>query len=152
MNEQIGYQLRTLNNLIRRYFESSTHKEEIDNITGNNAWIIHYLADHQDRDIFQKDIEAYFSIARSTCSRVLSLMEQKSLIRRESVSQDGRLKKIILEPRAWDVRQMMLEDKEKFEQKLTEGFSEEEKIQVLDYLDRMKHNICQAQEKEFDIT
>ena len=80
--DRIGMELRSLNNLIRRYFEFSSHKREIESVTGNNGWIIGYLADNSGRDVFQKDIENHFTITRSTASKVLSLMERKELIRR----------------------------------------------------------------------
>ena len=70
----IGYELRSLNNLIRRYFEFSSHKKEIETITGNNGWIIGYLAENKNKDIYQKDIEDHFTITRSTASKVLCLM------------------------------------------------------------------------------
>ena len=100
----IGFELRSLNNLIRRYFEFSSHRKEIETITGNNGWIIGYLAENADKDIYQKNVEEYFTIARSTASKVLNLMEQKGLIQRQAVAQDKRLKKIVLTEKAWKIK------------------------------------------------
>ncbi|GAU78914.1 MarR family winged helix-turn-helix transcriptional regulator [Fusibacter sp. 3D3] len=140
-DEQLGFELRSLNNLIKRYFEFSSHRKEIETITGNNGWIIGYLGRNVDRDIFQRDIEEHFTITRSTASRVLSLMAQKGLITRETVSQDARLKKIVLTEKALELRELMLEDITRLEQTLIKGFTEEE-IKVLHaYIQRMKANI-----------
>lgn len=130
-----------MTNMIRRFFEFSSHKKEIETITGNNGWIIGFLADNSDREIFQRDIENYFTITRSTTSKVLSLMEQKGLIRRVAVSQDARLKKIELTDKAHDISRIMLDDREKLESTLMNGFTEDEAALLVSYLTRMKENI-----------
>ena len=92
---RIGIELRSLNNLIMRYMENHSSKPRVDAITGTNGWIIGFLAKNQDRDIFQRDLEQVFGITRSTASKVINLMEKKDLIRRESVPQYARLKKLV---------------------------------------------------------
>ncbi len=145
-NERIGLELRSLNNLIRRYFEFSSHKKEIEKVTGNNGWIIGYLANNADKDIYQKDIEEHFTITRSTASRVLTLMEQKGLIRRQTVIQDARLKKIVLTDKAQELDKIMKGDADKMEQALIKGFTSEEIDRLGSYLKRMKENIIDLQE------
>jgi len=144
--DSIGMELRSLNNLIRRYFEFSSHKREIESVTGNNGWIIGYLADSGGQDIFQKDIEDHFTITRSTASRVLSLMERKGLILRQSVARDARLKKIVLTQKARDISKTMQKDSEKMENTLIKGFTEGEVEELISYIKRMKENISASQE------
>lgn len=139
---RIGFELRSLNNMIRRYFEFSSHKKEIDAVTGNNGWIICYLAENSDKETFQKDLEEHFTITRSTASKVLNLMEQKGLIQRQSVTQDARLKKIVLTEKAWQIKGLMREDSDRMERILTDGFSEDETKELYSYLQRMKTNIA----------
>ena len=138
---KIGFELRSLNNLIRRYFEFSSHHREIETVTGNNGWIIGYLAENSEREIYQKDLEEHFTITRSTASKVLNLMEQKGLIQRQAVAQDARLKKIVLTEKAWQIKELMREDGERMERTLTDGFTEEEVKTLYSYLQRMKANI-----------
>lgn len=137
----IGREIHSLNNLIHRYFEFSSHKREVETITGNNGWIIGYLSENTDKDIYQRDIEKHFTIARSTASKVLRLMEEKGLIQRQSVVHDARLKKIILTQKAYKIKGLMGEDAEIMEQTLTKGFSEEELKTLHSYIQRMKDNI-----------
>ncbi|WP_099205942.1 MarR family winged helix-turn-helix transcriptional regulator [Scatolibacter rhodanostii] len=143
--KKVGRELRSLNNLIRRYFEFSSHKNEVDTVTGNNGWIISYLADNSQKDIFQRDIEDYFTITRSTASKVLTLMEQKGLIERHSVAQDARLKKIVLTDKAWEICGLMREDSRKMEELLLKDFSEDDVKTLLFFLDKMKNNISSMQ-------
>lgn len=140
---RIGPEIRSLNNLICRYFEFSSHKKEIETVTGNNGWIIGYLAENakNKKDVYQKDLEEHFSITRSTASKVLNLMEQKGLIQRQAVAQDARLKKIILTEKAWKLKELMREDGKRMEQALTDGFSEEEVQALYSYIRRMKKNL-----------
>lgn len=138
---RVGLELRSLNNLIRRYFEFSSHKKEIETITGNNGWIIGYLSENAGKEIYQKDIEDHFTITRSTASKVLSLMAQKGLIQREAVAQDARLKKIVLTEKAKKIKGLMCEDAERMERTLVNGFTEEELRTLYGYIQRMKKNI-----------
>ena len=69
--------------------------------------IIGFLAEHEGQDLFQKDVEYELHIRRSTASTVLKLMEKNGLIRRESVPQDARLKRLILTDQAWDLHTKM---------------------------------------------
>ena len=68
----------------------------IDEITLMHGWIIRYLYENRDCDIFQKDIEKHFSVGRSSVTNVIQLMEKKGYLRRESVDYDARLKKVLL--------------------------------------------------------
>ncbi|ADK82368.1 MarR family winged helix-turn-helix transcriptional regulator [Sediminispirochaeta smaragdinae] len=140
---RMGLELRTLNNLVRRYFEFSSNKKEIEAITGNNGWIIGYLARNTDagRDVYQKDIEEHFNITRSTVSNVLSLMEQKGLIQRLAVKHDARLKKIVLTKKAKKIQDLMREDIDRMERILTQGFTDDELKMLYMLLQRMKENI-----------
>ena len=137
----IGLEIRSLNNLICRYFEFSSHRKEIETVTGNNGWIIGYLAENKKKDIFQKDLEDHFSITRSTASKVLILMEQKGLILRQAVEQDARLKKLVLTEKAWKIHDLMKEDAIKMEQTLTEGLTDEEMHVLLLSIKKMRANI-----------
>lgn len=142
---KIGMELRSLNNLIRRYFEFSSHRKEIETITGNNGWIIGFLSENEGREIYQKDLEDHFTITRSTASKVLSLMERKHLIQRQAVAQDARLKKIVLTEKAKKIAGLMCMDAERMERTLLRGFTGEEVETLYSYLERMKKNISSTQ-------
>jgi DNA-binding MarR family transcriptional regulator len=137
----IGIELRSLNNLIMRKVENSSAKEQIDSITGTNGWIIGFLAENADREIYQKDLEKQFSITRSTVSKVLILMEKKGLVERRSVPHDARLKKLVLTEKAWKISELMIDDVTRMEETLTKGFTEAELEYFYRCIQRMKNNI-----------
>jgi len=141
MRKPIGIELRSLDNLIMRRFEQSEQKKQLDSITGTNGWIIAYLADNADKEIYQKDLEKQFSITRSTVSKVLNLMEKKGLIERRGVPGDSRLKKLVLTDKAWKISAVMRECGSQLEAALTKGFTQSELDSLYNYIQRMKDNM-----------
>lgn len=137
----VGIEIRSLSNLIIRNMKNSAHRDYVEKMTGTNGWIIAFLAENQDRDVFQKDLEAEFSITRATASKVINLMVKKGLIERHNVPQDARLKKLVLTPLAIELTKLIFSDGEQFETRITAGFSAEELDTFFSYIERMKENI-----------
>ena len=91
--KDIGFEIRTLSNLIRRDVERNIANMDPKPNGRIHGWAINYFYENRDRDIFQKDFEEKFSIRRSTASNMLKLMEKDGYIKRVSVENDARLKK-----------------------------------------------------------
>ena len=89
-------QLRRTDNLIFRRVNLIGRNNGVEDVTAMHGWILRYLYDNREKDIYQRDIEQTFSITRSTVTNILQLMEKKGYIRRESVARDARLKKLVL--------------------------------------------------------
>lgn len=136
-----GKELRKLNNMMKRSFLKSDFRHDMENTMVTSNWIIGFLADNKDVDIFQRDIEKNFSIRRSTVSNILQLMEKKGLVTRESVEYDARLKKITLTEKALEIHQHMIDDMEEREEKLIQGISEGELEVFFSVLEKMEKNI-----------
>ena len=140
-DKYISTQLRGLSHRIHRFLENSPNKKDFDSITGTHGWIIAFLSCRKGEDVFQKDIEKEFDVTRSTASKVIELMEQKGLVRREKVSQDARLKKIVLTQKAEALSELFESDRNLLEKTLTHGFSEDEKDKLCEFMSRMKNNL-----------
>ena len=97
------------------------------------------------KSIFQKDIENTFSIRRSTVSNMLKLMEKKGYIRRETVSSDARLKKLVLTQKALDADRMLKTQLAEKERMLRRNISDEELEVFYRVLDKIRGNIEQAE-------
>lgn len=133
--------LHMLNAAVKRMFDSSQVKQEIDHITGMNGWILGYLADHEDREIYQRDLERELCISRSGISKLVAMLEKNGLIERERVASDDRLKKLVLTERARQYIAQIRADNRRMEEQLTQGFSAEELSALHSYLARMQQNI-----------
>ncbi len=139
-NKAIGFEVRTLSNLIKRKIEHMTAEEETD-ITSMQSWIIAYLFNNQDRNLYQKDIEEHFTIRRSTGTNLLQLMEKKGLIIRQSVSSDARLKQLVLTDKSTAIHERMCLRLDRFEENLATGIADEDLEVFLRVLEKMKLNI-----------
>ena len=110
-------------------------------LSGPNGRIIRFLSEHEHSDVFQRDLEKEFGITRSTASRVLTLMEHKGLVVRTGVTHDARLKKLTLTDKARGINDMMKSHMEAMNQRLLEGFSDQEQEQLFAFIDRMQKNL-----------
>ena len=124
--ETIGFDIRTLSILIKRYIDGSATKQYVDNLTGTHGWVIGYLYDNRDHDVYQRDLETQFSIRRSTATGIRQLMEKNELILREPVESDARLKKLVLTEKALDIHKMVEEDRKRTEEQLTKDIDAQE--------------------------
>lgn len=138
---RLMFELRNVNILIRRKMEASEGKRLMDNVTGTHGYIICYLKDNRERDVFQRDIEKRFSIRRSTCTNILNLMQKNGLIERSCVESDARLKKITLTKKAEELFAVLEGERRVLDELIGEGFSDSEKQQFLAYLERVSQNL-----------
>lgn len=140
-NQPIGLEIRSLSNLLKRYVDNSATKKYVDKLTGTHSWIIGYLFENREKDIFQRDLETEFSIRRSTATGILQLMEKNKLIIKSPVDYDARLKKITLTPRAIEIQQIIAEDIKRIEAQLSKGLTEEEISVFFTVVSKIKNNI-----------
>ncbi|MBQ4128224.1 MAG: MarR family transcriptional regulator [Ruminococcus sp.] len=150
-DKDIGRHLAELNNLIHREIIRSSIQnnplcnEEDKSISGASSCIISYLYDHNDTDVFQKDLEQEFSVRRSTMSKVLTLLEQKGYIKREAVDSDKRLKKIAITQKTVLVADKLKAHRTQLEEKMVKGISIDELTQFKKTLEKIKQNLKEAE-------
>lgn len=114
--KRIGIEIRILANLICRCLNELGFNEEHNGLTGPQGLVLGYLYDHQDKDIFQKDIEATFNIRRSTATGLLQCLEGNGFVKRVSVDYDARLKKIVLTTKAHEFKELLESHIQKMEE------------------------------------
>lgn len=139
-NTHVGFEIRVLSNLIYRRINQMSAQEG-ETLTANQDWVLHFLIQSQGRDIMQRDIEKEFSIRRSTASRTLQLMERNGYIRREPVSYDARLKKLVVTQKGTEARERMIDRLNRFEAELQSGISREELNQLTSTIRKLEENI-----------
>ncbi len=142
--ERMLYQIKELEKMIfRALLLEQNGGEELPckPPTPTQMQILEYILKHQQEEIFQKDLEEVLNLRRATVSGVLQTMEKNHLIERVISSQDARVKKIILNPKA----QAMFRQKEKKMQELEkiviQGIEEHDLESFSSVLKRMKENL-----------
>ena len=137
--EHIGKEILILANRIHRTISKESAKY---GLTGIQSRIIGFIYREADKkDIFQKDIEEEFDIRRSSVTSVLQLMEKNGYIKRESVAEDARLKKIILTEKAMEIQKNVYAFILKFEESLNDELSDDEKSMLLNLVGRLSKKI-----------
>lgn len=127
-NTDISFLNKKLDNHIQRKIHALYNRKEFQECSLMNMWIADYLfhMELSQTPVFQKDVEAEFSINRATASKMLTLMERKKLIKRTNYASDSRLKQIELEPYGRELQKMCCYIREEIENQLTACLTEEE--------------------------
>ena len=117
----IAPQVHKMDRSISKLLEARVKAEGLDEVTLMHGWILRYLYEHQDAEIYQKDIEKYFGICRSGVTNIIQALEKKGLVYRASVASDARLKKAGRES-----HEKLGEIFKRMDAELEEGITEEE--------------------------
>lgn len=138
----IGGEIRMISNLVQRNVCSALDVPEVTQVQG---WIIGFIRmrDEAGLETFQKDVEKAYEIRRSTATGILQLLEKNGYLKRQSVSEDARLKKLVLTTKAIEVHDRIIARIEVFEERISEGISEEEKEVFFQVVDKIKNNLNQ---------
>ncbi len=149
MNElrRIGHHIKSLERIMNHKRNESATKSYVDSVTGTHGWVIRYLYDNREKDIFQRDIEKTFGIRRSTVTVMLKTMEKNGLITRTSVENDARLKKITPTDKALDLHYKISGEIDALEEQMTKGISDEEIESFVATLQKIKSNLKESDSK-----
>jgi DNA-binding MarR family transcriptional regulator len=102
-------------------------------ITPQQGRIIRFLALKNEEAIFQKDIENFLNIRKSSVSNIIKNMEKTGFIIRSQVPNDARLKRIELTPAGRAIHEDAQLNNLMIEAKMRENLSEQE-IEILEMI------------------
>ena len=137
----IGFELRQVANIIRREIDNAVSKRNIEKLTGMQGRVIGYLCHNGEKEIFQRDIGAEFSIRRSTATTMLQTMEKHGLIKRAPVEYDARLKRILPTDIAVTRHKIFEEEINRVENQVLNGITKKEAETLLSILNKIKNNL-----------
>lgn len=140
-NDNILFQIKTLEKMIARYFLKQIEIEKLSKPTPTQMQIMDYFLDNNKKEIFQKDLEDILHLRRATVSGVLQTMEKNELIQRVTDEEDTRIKKIILNKKAKKIFEKNEEKMKELEKIVKEGISEKELEIFSNVIQKMKNNI-----------
>ena len=130
-----GNQIIILSNQVKHYLHQAA---EVEGISGSQSRILHYISEFSKKtEVYQKDVEEFFYLRRSTVTQTLQAMEKNGLIRRSSVARDARLKKLELTEAGQALEAKIHTRVMQMEQRLRDCLSEEEITQFLSITDKL---------------
>ena len=148
--ELLGVEIGKTNNLIRR--DLIRKKNSCDGqASDKNSLIIGFIAAKGSTPVFQKDIEEAFMLRRSTVSNMITLMEKKGYITRESVSYDARLKRLVLTEKAKELNRKTLDLLKENEQRIKKNISDEELSTFVSVLRKIQRNLGDDPENKREV-
>lgn len=137
---QIGSNLTAVANFYN-HRRTELQKKIYSNAFGaSNGYIISYLCENEDKNIFQSDIAREFDLSRSTVSTILKELEKEGLIERKSVIIDARLKKVVPTQKAKMINEACSKEIAHFFYDLASNLSDDEFCTFVKVLNTLKKN------------
>ena len=120
-------------------------------LTAAQGHIMGFIS-HRSHPPCARDIEEAFQLSHPTVSGILSRLEQKEFIEMRPDALDRRCKRIYIREKGLEVDEIMHQTVRSTEERMVQGFTEEEKAQFTDLLcraiDNMGGNPCKRKHKE----
>lgn len=128
-----------LNRKISRYFSSYFTDTPLTSI---QALVLHYLmTESVKRNVFPKDLEEFLEIKPSSVTSLISNLERNGYLRRESLADDGRYKKLVLTQKTLEIQDDITSRINKYMTSIFVGISDEDLKVFEKVITRMTENI-----------
>ena len=141
MENIVLFKIKELDKKIVRTMLKENSDINISPLTSTQIQILKYMIEHQNEDVYQKDLENVLNLRRATVSGVLQTMEKNNLIKREIYENDVRVKKIILNEKT---KSIFLKNKQKIdeiEKNITKNISKKDLNDFIKVIDKLITNL-----------
>lgn len=138
MEHRIGMEIRVLSKYMGRYLDDIHGIDCM--LSGPQGLILIYLCEN-DEEVYQKDIEKYFNIRRSTVTGLLNSLEKNGYITKEPVENDKRMKKIKATEHAYSTVEKIDNHVIQLEKIMLDGIDEKEVKQFRNTISKMTLNL-----------
>ena len=124
----IGPRVRKLSRYIKQNMNHRINELTNSQVTHVQARVLYYLEWMSDegKDVYQKNIEEFLAVSKSTASEIISNLENNEYISRVKLENDGRLRKIVLLEKGYQTNKAIGETIENFENEMKNKLTEEE--------------------------
>ena len=110
-------------------------------ITASQMEVLTFLHMHEDKEIHQIDVERHLHCSNPTITGIVQRLEAKGYVERIADQKDKRFKQLKLTEKSTQAFSKMDQNRRESERILWEGFSEDERTQLLGYLQRIYQNL-----------
>ena len=139
MSVHYGHLIRILHWCTDQAMTDALNKVDL---TAAQGRLMAFLARRGERPTYAKDVEAEFHLSHPTVSGLLSRLEQKDFLELKTDPKDRRSKRILISEKGLACHERMHAVILENESRIVRGFSEEEKAQFAQFLQRAIDNVC----------
>lgn len=136
---KIALDIRELQQFIKQKFEQEKTDKDL-HLTHGQVRVLMYI-NNQDCPVYQKDIEDFLNVRRSTTTEILNVLERGEFILRNRATHDGRLKEIILTKKTLDIIDEMASRLLAMDQLLKSNIEPSDLDVFFKVIDQMKENL-----------
>lgn len=140
--EHFGALVSQTSRVIRRAMDARISAEVTPELTGVRGMLLGEIirANQEGRDVYQRDVERWMQLRRSSVTALLQAMEQDGFITRCSVEKDARLKSLQATPKGVAYHERIHVSIDKFERELQRGIPAQEMAMARTILEKVLHN------------
>lgn len=110
-------------------------------LTSTQALTLEYIIEKSKKgSVYQKDVEVFLSVRKSSVTSLIDNLERDGYIRRESVPFDGRYRHLAPTQKAMELKPVISDRISKYMESLFVGISEEQLEVFESVIDRMTEN------------
>lgn len=140
MPKHVGRQFKRIHMIMDYNFNSVVARYDL---TTAQADMLILLFHNKGTPMCQKDIEERLGLKNPTVTGTLKRLEAKGFIKRVPLESDRRFNQITPTPRAWELDSELLKTIRTNDERMLNGFSDEERAQLDDYLNRIIENLTE---------
>lgn len=140
MPNSTGRQFKRIHNAMEYRFNSVIARYDL---TTAQVDMLILLFRNKGTPMCQKDIEARLGLKNPTVTGILKRLEAKGFIKRVPLESDKRFNQITPTPHAWEMDSAILDSIRKSDEQMLYGFSDEERAQLDNFLNRIIENLTE---------
>ena len=128
MEKSIGFMSRKLSRYVKHNMFHRISDVTEQQVTHIQARVLCYLEWKHDEGevVYQKNIEEFLSVSKSTASELISNLEKNEYISRVKEESDGRVRRIVLLEKGFKTNKLIGETIQNFENEMKNKLSEKE--------------------------
>ena len=142
--KELGREIHNISNSMKRKIDAKVAEYGLTSVQSRVLHFIMIKTQIEKVPAYQKDIEEVFSIRRSSVTSVLQLLEKNGYIKRESASNDARLKQLTLTKKGDEITGVVHQIIMKEEENLMKSITEEEKELLFSVLEKLSKAISES--------
>ncbi len=144
---KLGLEIKQTSKVIKQYVQrkiDENFKEHDIHVTVSEGMALHYVHNHQDEVVTAKVLIDHYGLSKATMSQILTSLLRKGLIHYEVYKPDGRMKRIVLSKKAFQLESDInssLADSDAF---FREAFTEEELETFAALLTKLRSHVSEC--------